>query len=60
MCLPIEPLWSVLAASAKVLNEFAVQHRYPGANATRDQAKDAVARARDFRSFVRQSLGLKL
>jgi len=60
MWLSLEPLWAVHAKSAEVLNKFAVRFRYPGENATRNQAKDAVARCKDIRSFVRQSLGLKV
>ena len=60
MCLPVEPLWIALLPSAKVLNDFAVLIRYPGRTANKPQARDAVKRCADFRSFVRQSLGLKV
>jgi HEPN domain-containing protein len=59
MTLAIEPLWSVLAKSAEELSKYAVKNRYPGASATREQAKDAVKRCGDIRVFVRQGLGLK-
>jgi hypothetical protein len=49
-----------LAKSAEVLNKFAVAFRYPGETATKIQAKDAVARCKDIRSFAHQSLGLKV
>lgn len=60
LALPIEPLWVALIPSARTLNDYAVKMRYPGTNATRDKAKDAVSRIRDIRAFVRQSLGLKV
>jgi hypothetical protein len=60
MCLPVEPLWAALLPSAKVLNDFAVLIRYPGQSATKPQAKDAVKRCGDYRTFARQSLGLKI
>ena len=59
LLLPIEPLWSGLAASAKLLTRYAIKARYPGSWIDAAQAKDAVARCREIRLRVRQSLGLK-
>ena len=59
LTLPIEPLWAGLVPAAKLLTQHAVKTRYPGSSVTRTQAKDMVARCREIRGFVRQSLGLR-
>jgi HEPN domain-containing protein len=59
LILAVEPLWMGLSTSAKTLSRHAVKSRYPGAWVTREQAKDAVARCREIRRLVRQSLGLR-
>ena len=59
LALPIEPLWSGFAASAKVLTQHAVKGRYPGSWVTRAQARDAVVRCREIRKFARHSLALR-
>jgi HEPN domain-containing protein len=57
--LRVEPLWTGMMQSAKVLTQYAIKSRYPGSWFTRIQAKDAVARCRDIRKLVRQRLGLR-
>ena len=42
----------------KNLNEYAVIFRYPGENAERDEAREALKMARDVRNFLRKKLGL--
>jgi hypothetical protein len=42
-----------------LLNDYAVDFRYPGATATRDDARAAGKAMRTVRAFVRQKLGLK-
>ncbi|MGA2442518.1 MAG: HEPN domain-containing protein [Tepidisphaeraceae bacterium] len=59
LVLPAQPLWTVLKSSATILTQYAVKARYPGSWITRSQAKDAVARCRDIRRHIRQSLGLR-
>jgi HEPN domain-containing protein len=59
LTLPLEPLWAGLAASARLLTQHAVKARYPGSWVTRAQAKDSVARCREIRTLVRQSLGAR-
>jgi HEPN domain-containing protein len=56
----VEPLWSGYTKAAKSLSKHAVKTRYPGANRTRAEAKEAVEFCAEFRSIVRQSLGLKV
>jgi HEPN domain-containing protein len=59
LVLPVEPLWTGLTPSAIVLTQHAVKTRYPGSRVTRTQAKDTVARCREIRRQIRQSLGLR-
>ena len=59
LLLPVEPLWAGLMTSAKLVTRHAVKARYPGSSATREVAKDMVARCRDIRALARESLGLK-
>jgi len=56
--LPAEPTWSVLQTDADYLNAFAVDYRYPGVNATRAMARDAVKSCRRIREVVRRAFGL--
>ncbi len=60
LALPAQPLWTALKPSATILTQYAVKARYPGSWVTRSQAKDAVARCRDVRRLIRQSLGLRI
>ncbi len=59
LLVPVEPLWAPLAPSLRVLTQYAVEPRYPGKDADRVQAKEAVARCREIRRLVRASLGLR-
>ena len=54
----LEPLWSALHPQAARLNVFAVAYRYPGTNATKVEAKQALADCRLVRREARVSLGL--
>jgi len=54
----VEPLWAALQPEATRLNVYAVAYRYPGANATREEAKQALADCRAVRREARLSLGL--
>ena len=56
----IEPGWSVLNKDMAFLNAFAVDYRYPGADATKATAKDAIKSCRNVRRLIRQSFGLPI
>jgi hypothetical protein len=43
----------LLADDVKLLSDYAVRYRYPGADATSRQARDAVLAARKVRGLVR-------
>jgi len=58
LCERRDPLLGALASQMKALDPHAVLTRYPGATATVNEAKDAVAAARVARQVLRKRLGL--
>jgi HEPN domain-containing protein len=54
----VEPLWSAIRPALQDLTDFAVGFRYPGQEATRYDAKKALADAKLVRREARVSLGL--
>ena len=56
----VEPTWRYLHDSLFELTTFAVAIRYPGLDATEDQARKSVEHCRAVRSTVRPALGLML
>ena len=58
LVLPIEPAWLILHPRLNALNKFAVLYRYPGYDATRVDAKQAITECREVRRTIRVSLGL--
>jgi HEPN domain-containing protein len=55
---PIEPLWSALLPAAARLSVYAVEFRYPGHEATKAEARKAMADGKAVRKEVRFALGL--
>lgn len=58
LILPIETTWDTLRADLQALTAFAVAYRYPGDEADKSEARDAVTRCEKVREIVRASLGL--
>lgn len=58
LAITVEPLWAVLRPALKRLTDYAVDFRYPGHEATRQQAKTAIADSRTVRSEVRLAMGV--
>lgn len=54
----IDPSLVLLDPAARVLVDFAVRYRYPGASASRTTARTALNHAKLIRDMLRQSLGL--
>lgn len=54
-----DPLLGAIRSEAVSLQPFAVRIRYPGDEATPDDAKRAVARTGMLRRFLRRKLGVK-
>ncbi len=58
LILAIETAWDSLRADLQALTAFAVAYRYPGDEADKNDARDAVTRCEKVREIVRASLGL--
>jgi HEPN domain-containing protein len=58
LILPIEPGWLVLHPQLNALNRFAVLYRYPGYDATKADARQAINDCREVRRMIRGSWGL--
>ena len=58
-CLDRHPLWGAMRDDLKRLARYAVQFRYPGESADREEAVSAVAIMRRCREEIRTSLGLR-
>lgn len=50
---PLEPLWETWRADLDLLTSFAVEYRYPGESATRDDARRAFEICRTLRALLR-------
>ena len=60
LILPAEPLWAALLHAVASLSVYAVEFRYPGSEATPQNARDAKLHARAIRKEARLALGLKV
>jgi HEPN domain-containing protein len=58
MVTPVEPLWETFRPQLRILNAFAVEVRYPGQSADKEMARQAVMICKEFRRWIRHSLGL--
>ncbi len=56
--LPLEPHWLALRGQLGALTQFAVLYRYPGYDATKADAKQAISDCRDVPRMIRSSWGL--
>lgn len=56
--LPTEPTWATLRPVLVTLTKYAVLYRYPGYNATKPEAKDAIKDCREMRRVIRLVFGL--
>ena len=54
----IEPLWMTYERDFRLLTDYAVEFRYPGASADLELAKTARKICNSFRRTARQSLGM--
>jgi len=58
LVMPVEPLWSSYERELRLLTDYAVEFRYPGASADLEIAKLALKVCKSFREVARQSLQL--
>ena len=56
--IPVEPAWEILRPHLRALTAFAVDFRYPGESADKEDAREALVLCRTVRRRVRFSLGL--
>jgi HEPN domain-containing protein len=56
---PVEPLWASYEQEFRLLTDYGVEFRYPGASADLELAKSALGVCKSFRTTARHSLGLK-
>jgi len=54
----IDSSYLMIQVDLNVMETYAVQFRYPGMSADRDEAKAALSAAGRVRSFVRAKIGL--
>jgi len=58
LLLPSYPLWAALRPALLQIKDYAVDFRYPGETADRDEAREAMRFCRGVRETIRRSLGL--
>ncbi len=58
LCVDIDPDFEMIADPFQILNPFGPEIRYPGANATSSDARQAINSMKRIREFVRAKLGL--
>ncbi len=59
LCAQVDSTFSLITDPLKLLFVYAVDIRYPGMTATKEDAREAVAAMKQVRTFVRARLGLK-
>ncbi len=57
---PVDPEFEAIREPLLLLNDYAVDIRYPGDFATAEEARDALQAMREVRAFIRQKLGLEV
>lgn len=58
LVVPVEPLWEAHRSTFRYVSAYAVSFRYPGENAEKSEARDAIKICRAFREDARLSLDL--
>ena len=56
---PVDPFLSAYLQSLRELTDYAVEFRYPGESAEKEDARDAVKTCKIIRKLMRQQLGLE-
>lgn len=59
LCAQVDESFKLIFDALMILNPYSVDIRYPGASATKEDAREAVAAMKQVRTFVRARLGLK-
>lgn len=56
LCSPIHPLWDTMRSDLQLLTQYAVQFRYPGESADKDDARQAIAAMKRSRAVIQSEL----
>ena len=56
---PVEPLWKSYEEEFRLLTDYGVEFRYPGASASLEDARSALNVCKSFRKTARYSLSLR-
>lgn len=60
LVLPAQPFWEALRPALDRLTTYAVDFRYPGDAANKEEAEEAIEDCRNVREVARRSLGLPI
>lgn len=55
-CLSTHPLWEPMRDEAQLLTQYAVQFRYPGESADKEEARRAIQAMKQLRTDIRETL----
>ena len=58
LCIEVDPTYSILEPELRGLDGYAVRTRYPGQNATKEEALSTIKISKNVRLFIRKKLGL--
>lgn len=58
LCIVIDPTFSILEQELRGLDGYAMRTRYPGQNATKQEALAAIKTSKNVRIFICKKLGL--
>lgn len=56
LCIEADPAFSILEPELRGLDSYAVRTRYPGQNATKEEALIAIKTSKNIRTFIREKL----
>lgn len=59
LCMRADESFRLIFDSLMILNPYSIDIRYPGASATKEEAREAIAVMKQVRRFVRARLGLQ-
>ena len=58
LCIEVDSTYAILEPELRGLDGYAVRTRYPGQNATKEEALTAIKTSKNVRLFIRKKLGL--
>lgn len=58
ICIEEDPTFVALEVELRGLDGYAIRTRYPGQNASREEAQEAIKISKNLRLFIRKKIGL--